>query len=166
VTVVSRFSRPRPIAVLAVALAGPAVLAGRTAPRVAAALAGAAVLVVVLGGRATRAVFARGRVRVSAPLPLGRPAERPLGAFSAVRVETLAEARRRKAERHARAYRARAGGDLPSWLRPADQPGSNDHLRRVVLEEPGAEPLAVTTWLADDDLEPLRAEVEGLLAAR
>jgi hypothetical protein len=163
-TVVSRFSRPRPLAVLAVALAGGALLAARAAPLAAGALAAAVLLLVTVGGRAMRAVFARGRVRVSPAVPLRRPAERPLGAFSAVRVETLAESRRRTAERHAAAYRARAGSDLPGWLRPSDQPGSNDHLRRLVLEVPGGEPLPVTVWLAEDDLEPARAEVAGLLS--
>jgi hypothetical protein len=119
--------------------------------------------VVVVGGRAVRVDFVRGRVRVSAPVPLGAAAERPLSEFSAARVETLAEARRRKAERHARAYRARAGSDLPSWLRPADQPGANDHLRRLVLDRPGEEPLPVTAWLAEDDLDAVRAEVAALL---
>jgi hypothetical protein len=163
-TLVSRFARPRALGVLVAALAGGALVAGRGAPLLAAALILLAVLLAAAGGSARRAVFARGRVRVTAGLPPGRPAERPLTAFSSVAVETLADARRRKAERHAAAYRARAGSDLPSWLRPADQPGSNDHLRRIVLEgAPGQEPLAVTAWLAEDDLEPARAEVALLL---
>jgi hypothetical protein len=162
-TVVSRFARLQPLGVLAAALCGGALLAGRAVPVAAAGLVAAAVLVLALGGRAVRAVIARGRVRVSAPVPLGRAAERPLAAFSSARVETLADARRRKAERHARVYREHAGADLPSWLRPADQPGSNDQLRRIVLEAPGGEPLAVTAWLTDDDLEPVRAEVQALL---
>lgn len=162
-TVVSRFSRRRPLAVLAIALAALAALAARASPVAAGALVAAAVLVVLVGGRAVRAVFAAGRVRVTAPVPLRPPAERSLAAFSAARVETLAEARRRAAERRAQSYRARAGSDLPSWLRPADQPGANDHLRRVVLEGAGGEPLAVTAWLADDDLEGVRREVEALV---
>jgi hypothetical protein len=165
-TIVSRFSRPRALAVLAGALVALALLAVRPLPATAAALAGLAFLVVVVGGRAVRAAFVRGRVHVSAPVPFGRVAERPLAGYSAVKVETLAEERRRKAERQARAYRARAGSDLPSWLRPADQPGANDHLRRLVLEGPGAEPLAVTAWLAEDDLEAARVEVEAVLAGR
>jgi len=162
-TVVSRFARPRALAVLVVALAVLALLAGRGLPLLAGALVLAAALLVALEGRAVRAVFARGRVRVSPPHPLRRAAERPLSLFSGARVETLADARRRKAERHAAEYRARAGSDLPSWLRPGDQPGANDHLRRLVLEAPGEEPLALTAWLADDDLEPARAEVAALL---
>lgn len=163
-TLVSRFSRPRALAVLAAAAGGLALLAARAAlPAAAVGLAAAALLVALVGGRATRAVFGGGRVRVSAPVPFGRGAARPLAGFDAVRVETLADARRRKAEARARAYRARAGNDLPGWLRPADQPGSHDHLRRLVLDAPGEEPLAVTAWLADDDLEPARAEVAALL---
>lgn len=162
-TVVSRFSRPRAIAVLVGAFAALAVLSARALPAVAVALAAAAALVALVGGRAVRAAFGAGRVRVSAAVPLGRAVERPLHAFSGARVETLADARRRKAERRARAYRERAGGELPAWLRPADQPGSHDHLRRVVLDGPGDEPLAVTAWVADDDLEPARAAVAALL---
>jgi hypothetical protein len=162
-TLVSRFARPRPLAILVAMLVALALLAWHGLPLVAGALALTAAVFLVGGARAMRAVFARGRVRVSAPVPLGPSAERPLGAFSAVRVETLADARRRKAERHAAAYRARAGSDLPRWLRPADQPGANDQLRRLVLVAPGEEPVAVTAWLSDDDLEPARAAVEGLL---
>jgi hypothetical protein len=162
-TVVSRFARPRPLVILVSALVVLALVSWRGLPVLAGALLLTAGLFVVTSGRATRVVFGHGRVRVSAPIPLRRGAERPLGGFSAVRVETLADARRRKAERAAAAYRARAGSDLPSWLRPSDQPGANDHLRRLVLEVPGDEPLAVTTWLAEDDLEPARAEVAALL---
>jgi hypothetical protein len=49
-------------------------------------------------------------------------------------------------------------------MSPPVAPGANDHLRRVVLVGPrGEEPLAVTAWLADEDLEPLRAELEAFL---
>lgn len=163
-TLVSRFSRPRAHAVLAGALGGGALLASRALPAVALALAVLAVIVAAAGVRVFRAAFRRGHVQVSAAFPLRPPTERPLAGFSGVRVETLADARRRKAERQARAYRERTGSDLPAWLRPADQPGANDHLRRLVLEGPGAESLAVTVWLADeDDLEPARAAVAALL---
>jgi hypothetical protein len=162
-TLVSRFSRPRALAILAGALVVAALLCERPLPALAAFLGVLALLVAVLGGRAVRAAFARGRVQVSPPVPLGRGADRPLGDFSGVRVETLAEARRRKAERRARAYRDRAGADLPSWLVPSDVPGANDQLRRLVLEPRGGEPLAVTAWLAEDDLEPARAAVADLL---
>ena len=96
-------------------------------------------------------------------MPLGRPTDRALGEFSGVRIETLAEARRRKAERHARAYRDRAGSDMPSWLIPSEAPGANDHLRRLVLDPRGGEPVPVTAWLAEDDLEPARVAVAALL---
>jgi hypothetical protein len=162
-TLVSRFSRPRALAILTGALAAVALLAARALPGVAFAFAVLALLVAVLGGRAVRAAFARGRVRVSAAVPLGRGADRPLAEFSRVRVETLAEARRRKAERQAHSYRARAGSELPSWLVPADAPGANDHLRRLVLDGAAGEPLAVTAWLAEDDLEPARAAVASVL---
>jgi hypothetical protein len=161
-TLVSRFSRPRALAILAGALAVSAV-AAHALPDLAVALGMLALLVALLGGRAVRAAFGRGRVRVSPAVPLGRGVDRPLGEFSVVRVETLGEARHRKAERQARVYRARAGSDLPSWLVPADSPGANDYLRRLVLEPHGGEPLAVTAWLAEDDLEPARAAVQALL---
>jgi hypothetical protein len=161
-TLVTRFSRPRALAIVAGAVGILAVLSARAAPGVAAALGIAATLVAVVGGRVVRAVFAGGRVRVRAA-PFGRAEERSLSRFTAVRIETLADARRRKAERHALAYRTRAGSDLPSWLRPADQPGANDYLRRLVLEAPGEEPFAVTAWLAEDALEPARDAVAGLV---
>lgn len=160
---VSRFSRQRPLAVIAVALAGVALALARASAAAGAVVGVAAVLVLVLGGRAVAAEFAHGRVRVSAALPGGRPVERSLAASSAVRVETLADARRRGAERRARAYRERAGSDLPGWLRPSDQPGANDHLRRLVLEGGGGEPFAVTAWLPEEDLEAARVEVETWL---
>ncbi len=40
--------------------------------------------------------------------------------------------------------------------------GTNDHLRRIVLVSREGEPLAVTAWLADDDLEPARLALEEL----
>lgn len=165
VTLVSRLARPRVLAVLAVALLGPALAAARPLPALAAGLAAGAVLVVALGGRSVRARFERGRVAVRSAVPLQRVDERPLGEFSGARVETVAEARRRKAERHARAYRERSGVELPAWLRPPDAPGANDHLRRIVLVPRSGEPLAVTAWLADDDLEPLREELATLVRA-
>jgi hypothetical protein len=161
-TVVSRFSRPRALAILAGVLAVAALLE-RELPAVAVALGALAFLVAVLGGRAVRAVVGRGRVRVSPAVPLGRGEDRSLGDFSGVRIQTLGEARRRKAERRARAYRDRAGADLPSWLVPPDEPGANDNLRRLVLDPRGGEPLAVTAWLAEDDLEPARAALAGIL---
>jgi hypothetical protein len=161
-TLFSRFARPRALLVLAGALGVAALASRRAVPAAAVALGVLAILVVSLGGRAVQAAFARGRVRVSPAVPLGRAADRPLSEFTAVRVETLADARRRKAERRARAYSG-SGAELPSWLIPADAPGANDHLRRLVLEPRGGEPLAVTAWLAEDDLEPARAAVAALL---
>jgi hypothetical protein len=163
-TLVSRLGRPRAVAVLAVALALAALGTVRLAPAAAAALLSAATLVAVLGGRAVRARFERGRVRVRPAVPLRREDERPIGEFAAVRIETVGEARRRKADRLAGQYRARAGGEMPSWLlRPSDAPGANDHLRRLVLVAPSGDRLAVTAWLAEDDLEAARAEVDALL---
>jgi hypothetical protein len=162
-TIASRFARPRALAVLAGGLAGAAALSARPLPAVAAALAAAVLAVLALGGRATRAVFAYGRVRVTAAAPFARPADRALAEFSGVRVETHGEARRRRADRHAAALRARGGGELPEWLRPPHAPGANDHLRRLVLDRETGEPLAVTAWLAEDDLEPARAAVAALL---
>jgi hypothetical protein len=164
-TIVSRFARPRALAVLSGALAGAALLAAGPLPRAAAALGAAALLVLLLGGRAVRAAFAGGRVRITAPVPLARPVDCALSDFTGVRVETRGEARRRRAERHARALRDRSGGELPGWLRPPHAPGTDDHLRRLVLEQGSGEPVAVTAWLADDDLEPAREAAAALLGA-
>ncbi len=161
-SLVSRLARPRALAILALAL-GLAAAAGRSLPWVAGPLAALALLVVLLGGRAVRARFERGRVWVGPPVPFRRADDRFLAEFAEVRIETVAEARRRKAERLAREYLERSGGELPSWMRAPDAPGRNDHLRRLVLVPRGGEPLAVTAWLADDDLEPVRLEVEALL---
>lgn len=159
VTLVSRLARPHVVAVLAgVLLAG----AYAARPALGAALVAAGVLLAVVGGRSVRARFERGRVSVRHPVPLRRD-ERPLAEFAAAAVETAGEARRRKAERLARGFAARAGQEMPPWLRPPDAPGTHDHLRRVVLLARRGEDLPVTAWLADEDLEPVRAEVEGLL---
>lgn len=162
-TLVSRFARPRALGILAGALGAGALLAARPWPAAAVFLAVLAVLIVAFGGRTVRAELGRGRVRVSPALPLGRPAERSLAEFAGVRVETLADARRRKVELRAEDWRSRSGGELPAWLRPPDAPGANDHLRRLVLEPRAGQPLAVTAWLAEDDLEPARGEVRALL---
>jgi hypothetical protein len=164
VVLLSRLARPRVLAVLMLALLG-AAAAARPLPALAASLAVVGVLVAALGGLSVRARFERGRVAVSLALPLRSPHARALNEFTAARVETVAEARRRKAERRARDYRARSGIDIPSWLAPPDTPGANDHLRRIVLVPRAGEPLAVTAWLADDELEPVRAELEELIRA-
>ncbi len=159
----SRLARPRVLAVLAVALLlGAAGLRG-AAPWAALALAALAALMVLLGGRSVRATFARGRVRVSGGKPLQRQ-DRALAEFTGVRVETVGEARARRAERLVRGYRERSGGSAaPAWLVPAPAPGTNDHLRRLVLVARDGEPLAVTAWLApEDDLEPARAEIAAM----
>jgi hypothetical protein len=164
-TLVSRLARARAIAVLAAALALAALAALRLVPAAAAALLAAGALLVVLGGRAVRARFERGRVRVRAAVPLRAEEDRALGEFAAVRVETVGEARRRRADRLAGQYRARSGGEMPSWLlRPPDAPGANDHLRRLVLVARSGDPLPVTAWLAEDDLEAARAQIEALLS--
>jgi hypothetical protein len=162
VTLVSRLARAPAVGVLAgVLLAAAAAL--RASPPAAAALAVGAALVVLLGGRTMRTRFARGRVHVRRGLPFRRD-ERALAEFSAARVETIADFRRRKAERLARRYRERSGGaEMPSWLSPPHSPGSNDHLRRLVLVAPTGEAFEVTAWLGDEDLEAVRAEVEALL---
>ena len=164
VTVVSRLARPGVIAVLAVALGLVAAAAARFLPGIAGVLAAAGALVALLGGRAVRARFERDRVRVRPAVPLQRQDDRALGDFGHARIETVGDARRRKAERLARQYQDRSGGrDMPVWMLPPDAPGANDHLRRIVLVPPAGEPLAVTAWLADDDLEAARTEIEGLL---
>ena len=163
-TVVSRLARPRVLAVLAVALGGPALALFGAAPRAAAALALAAALIVLFGGRATRATFSRGRVRIRPAAPFLPGGERTLGAFVRASVETVGEERARKAERLAERYRARSGTELPFWLHARPTPGVNDHLRRVVLVARDGDRVAVTAWLApDDELEPLRAELEALV---
>jgi hypothetical protein len=163
-TLVSRLARPRVLAVLAALLAGLALAALRLGSGLAAAaVAGGAAALLVLGGRSVRATLARGRVSVSGAVPLRR-LERPLSEFSRVAVETVGEARARRAARLARGYRARAGDDPPSWVAAPAAPGSNDHLRRLVLAAPAGEPLPLTAWLPpEDDLEPARNAVEGLL---
>jgi hypothetical protein len=163
VTIVSRLARPRALAVVAGVLLAGAAAAARPAPPLAWALGAAALLVVALGARSVRARFERGRVRVRHGVPFRRDA-RALAEFSGACVETVAEARRRRAEARARAWRERSGGaELPSWMRAPDVPGANDRLRRILLLARGGEHLPVTAWLAEDDLEAARAEVEGLL---
>jgi hypothetical protein len=162
VTFVSRLARPHALVVLSGVLLAGGLAAARPAPALGAALAGAGVLLAVFGGRSVRARFERGRVSVRHAVPLRRD-ERALGEFAAAAVETAGEARRRKGERLARGFAERAGQELPAWLRPPDAPGTHDHLRRVVLLARRGEDLPVTAWLADEDLEPVRAEVEGLL---
>lgn len=164
--VVSRLARPRALLVLAslLAMAGAGALAAGL-PRVAVALAAGIAVVVVLGGRGMRVRFGSGRVTVHAPLPGGRGRTRALAEFGSVAVETVGEARARRAEALARTYRERAGGDMPGWLRPAPRQGADDHLRRIVLLPHGpGEPLAITAWLPEtDDLETTRRELEALL---
>jgi hypothetical protein len=162
VTLVSRFARPHALAVLAAALVAGAVAAARPAPVVAGALAIAALLLAVLGGRCFRAQFERGRVSVRHPSPLRRD-DRALAEFTGAAVETVGDARRRRAERLARGFAERAGSEMPEWLRPPDAPGTHDHLHRLVLVARDGEDLPVTAWLRDEDLEPARAEVEALL---
>ena len=161
-TLVSRLARPHVLAVLAGVLLAAAGAAAARLPIVAGALAAVALLVVVFGGRAVRVRFAGGRVEVRAAVPFARE-RRSLAEFSCARVETIADARRRKADLRARVFRERSGVEIPPWLRPPDSPGMNDHLRRVVLVARRGEPLAVTAWLADGDLEAVRADVEALV---
>jgi hypothetical protein len=162
-TLVSRLARTRVLAVVAAALALCAAAAARWAPAAGAALVLGGVLVAALGSRPLRARFERGRVRVRSGAPFGREREHPLAEFAGARVETVGEVRRRKTERLARQYRARSGADMPDWLRRPEAPGTNDHLRRLVLVPHAGEPLAVTAWLAEDDLDAARTEVEALL---
>jgi hypothetical protein len=164
ITVVSRLARPRVLAVLAVVLGGLALALAGSAPHAAAAFAVAMALLVLLGGRAVRATFARGRVRVRPAAPFLPGAERPLDRFVRASVETVGEERARKADRVAERYRARSGVEMPGWLHASPAPGVNDQLRRIVLVARDGERVAVTAWLApDDELEPLRAELEGML---
>jgi hypothetical protein len=163
-TLVSRLARPRVLGVLAVALLLGAAGLRAGAPRAALALAAAAALVLLLGGRSVRATFARGRVRVRPAVPLQRAGDRALAEFSAVRQETIGEARALRAERLARGYTTRSGSDAPSWLVARPAAGANDHLRRLVLVGSDGERLPVTAWLSpEDDLEPARAEIVALL---
>jgi hypothetical protein len=163
-TVVSRLGRPRTVAVLAAALGIAAWAAFPFARAASAARAAAAALVALLGGRAVRARFERGRVRVLPAIPFAGADDRPLREFAGARIETIGEARRRRAEDLAGRYRARSGAEMPSWLvRSPDAPGANDHLRRIVLVACAGDPLPVTAWLAADDLEPVRSEVEALM---
>ncbi|HET8542194.1 MAG TPA: hypothetical protein VFL83_20115 [Anaeromyxobacter sp.] len=162
VTLVSRLARPHALAVLAAVFLGGAAAAARALPALALALAAAALALAVLGGRSVRARFERGRVSVRHPVPLRRQ-ERALGEFAGAAVETAGDARRRRADRLARGFAARAGSEMPAWLRAPDAPGTHDHLRRVVLVARRGEDLPVTSWLADRDLEAVRAEVEALL---
>jgi hypothetical protein len=164
-TLESRLARPRVLAVLAVALALGAAGAARFLPAVAGALALAGALVAILGSRAVRARFERDRVRVRSAVPFRRARERRLAEFFGARVETVGEVRRRKAERLADQYRARSGGEMPDWLRRPHTPGANDHLRRIVLVARAGDPLPVTAWLAEDELEAARAEIDSMLRA-
>lgn len=159
---VTRLARPRVLAILAAALLAGAV-ALRAVPAAAVSLAAVAVLVVAFGGRSVVARFERGRVRVRPAAPLARGDDRPLADFSGAAVETVAQARRARADRLAHEYRERSGRQIPEMFRPSAARGTNDHLRRIVLVPRHGEPVAVTAWLADDDLDPLRAEIEAML---
>ena len=151
------------LAVVAGFLAVLAAVASRPAPALALSLGLAAALVVTLGRLAVRARFEGGRVTVREAVPFRRALERRLAEIEAARVETFADARRRRAELRLRAWEERSGTPAPSWLRAPDAPGTNDGLRRVVLVARGGDVLPVTAWLAEDDLEPARREVESLL---
>jgi hypothetical protein len=163
-TVVSRLARAPALGVLA-GLLGACALAAHGAPWLSAALALAAALLVLLGARAVRARLAAGRVTVVPTSILARRVARPLADFSGVALETLGEARARRAETLARAYRARSGGEpMPAWLRRPATPGVNDHLRRLVLVARVGEPLPITAWLApEDDLDAAKRAVEARL---
>ncbi len=160
----SRLARPRVLVVLAAALlAGAAAL--RTVPPLAWGFAGAAVLLVLLGGRAVRASVRGGRIVVRPAVPLARAIAAPLDRFRGVAVESLAEARLRRADELARRYHHRAGAEMPRWFARQPAPGANDHLQRLVLVPyDGGAPLAVTAWLApEDDLDPARRALEARL---
>jgi hypothetical protein len=166
--VVSRTGRPRAVTVLVAGLAALALTVRRTAPRAAVALLVAALLVAVLRGRAFRARFGRGRVGIRRPVPFAGEEVRALDDFGEARIETGAEASARRADQRAREFRARAGQDLPSWLRPSPREG--EHLRRIVLVQRvpgprGRDRLPVTAWVpAGEDLEPARAAIAALIA--
>lgn len=167
VTLVSRLARPRVLAVIGVFFGGLALAAAGSLPILAAGLALTALLVAALGGRAVRTRFEGGRVAVRPAIPFQRLEVRSFAEFRCARVETVADERRRKAERLARSYELRSGHAMPAWMRPSDAPGANDHLRRIVLvPRDGAAPLAVTAWLAEDDLGPALDEIEALLSGR
>lgn len=163
-TLVSRLARPRVLAVLATALLIPAALLARRHPLAGGLLAAAAALLVILGGRATRAVLGAGRVTVRPASLFERGATRPLATFVRVGVETVGEARARRAAEHARRFQDRSGRVMPGWMQPPARPGVNDHLRRIVLVAQDGEPLPVTAWLAaEDDLEPACAALRARL---
>jgi hypothetical protein len=163
-TVVSRLARPRVIAVLGAALAAVGLASARSAPLVALSAAVAAALLVLLGARTLHARFERGQLLLRPAVPFQRPRRRPLASFTVVRIETFAEARRRKADRLARGYAERSGAPMPGWLRAPDAPGVNDGLRRIVLVALDGEPFPVTAWLAEEeDLEPVRSAIEDVL---
>lgn len=163
-TVVSRLARPRVLAVLAGVLGVLAAASARPAPRLGVALVVAAALLVILGARPVRARFERGRLVLRPAAPFHRTERRPLAGYAAARIETFAEARRRKAERLARGFAHRSGAELPGWLRPPDAPAVNDHLRRIVLVPREGEPLPVTAWLSEEeDLEAARLAIEAAL---
>ncbi len=161
--VVSRLAKLRVLAVVGVALAAAALAIAREFPHGAAALAVVSALVAVAGGRSVQARFECERVRVREAIPFHATAERPLSEFAAARVETAGEARLRRAERLSRDWRARSGIEMPAWMIRRETPGVNDQLRRIVLVPRAGEPLAITAWVAEDDLEPARAEIEALL---
>jgi hypothetical protein len=163
-TVLSRLARLRVLVVLGGVLVALAAASAPAAPPAAAGLAAAAALLVALGGRPLRARFERGSVSVRSAVPLRRVERHALAAYRTARVETFAEARRRRAERLARGYAARSGTELPAWLRAPEAPGTNDRLRRIVLVGPGGEPLPVTAWLGEhEELEPARLAIEAVL---
>jgi hypothetical protein len=164
-TVVSRLARVPALGVLVAVLLGGAALADARAPWLAAGLGLGAALLLFLGARAVHARLAGGRVTVAPASPLGARVARPLSDFSTVAVETLGEARSRRAEALARGYSARSGGDpIPGWLRRPATAGVNDQLHRLVLIARTGEPLPITAWLApEDDLELARREVEARL---
>lgn len=164
--VTSRLARPRALAVLAAVLLAAAWAARAALPALAGALAAAAALLILLGGRAVRVRVAGGIVSVRPATPFVAAVTRPLAAYAVAEIETVADARRRRAEALARGYAARAGAEMPRWLAPRTTPGTHDHLRRLVLLPIGAgEPLALTAWLPpEDDLEPLRRALAERLA--
>lgn len=165
-TLVSRLARPRALAVIAVVLGVAAAWVAGSSPRLAAALGAGAVLVPLLGGRSFRARFdlpGRG-VTVRPALPLQPRVTRRAAEFASVRIETVAQARAHRAEALAERYRETSGGDMPMWLRGSTAPGTNDHLRRIVLVPRSGDPFPVTAWLAEvDDLEPALRELQLLL---
>lgn len=164
-TIVSRLARPPVLAVLVVAGAAVATAIGRQSPPAGGLVAAAIAAALLLGGRGWRARLAQGRLTVRPASPLDRVASRPLGEFVAAQLETIGEARARRAEEQERAWAARTGGStLPSWLRRPAAPGVNDHLRRVVLVGRGGERVPLTAWLPpEDDLEAARSAVEARL---